>query len=83
MKQMLVLVLLGSLVLSGCGMVYSCPERHQRLAAITDTNARQMVDDADWIMLAERQSYLSYWYTREVMPPPVNEPVTVPGELGP
>ncbi|KPK84440.1 MAG: hypothetical protein AMJ81_05545 [Phycisphaerae bacterium SM23_33] len=62
---MVLLILLAAAFLAGCGMVDSYGEREQRYKNITDMQLRMAVDDWDYFWLAERPSYLSYWYLRE------------------
>jgi uncharacterized protein YceK len=62
---LLTLVLAVGALLAGCtGVVDTPKQRWNRYVAITDYNARQGVDDWDYLWLYDRPSYLSYWYVR-------------------
>ena len=66
MKRMLVLlVLCVGFFVSGCGMVDTYAQRERRYRNILDYNSRQAVDDWDYFWLADRPSYLTYWYLRD------------------
>jgi len=65
MKNLLIfVVLLFAAGLCGCGMVNSYPERERRYVNIVDYQARQVVDDWDYMWLMERPSYLTIWPVR-------------------
>jgi hypothetical protein len=66
MKRLLVLlILLAAMFLAGCGLVHTYGERERRYGNIADMQLRMAVDDWDYFWLAERPSYLTYWYVRE------------------
>jgi uncharacterized protein YceK len=64
MKRLIVLVALLGAFLAGCGLVHSHEERKRRYKSITQLQARMIMDDWDYFWLAERPSYLTYWYLR-------------------
>ena len=66
MRKLLALViLLAGTFLAGCGLVNATyAERERRYRHITHYQARMIVDDFDYFWLAERPSYLTYWYFR-------------------
>ena len=61
---LLLLVLCLGAFLAGCGLVTSEEEHNQQIKGITDLQARQMVDDWDYIWLYERNSRMTYWHPR-------------------
>ncbi len=78
MKHLLILLVLvvGS-VCAGCSCggasrsEYGCPtlvesrqERNTRIADICNLQARMLVEDWDYLWLAERNSYLTQWHPR-------------------
>ena len=63
-KLVMLIVVLASMCLGGCGMVYSPAERRRQALNISDYNARMLVDDWDHIWFADRPSYASYWPVR-------------------
>jgi hypothetical protein len=66
-KLFMLLTLLIAVFLVGCqhGLVHSYGERKQRYRAIADLQNRMAVDDFDFFWLADRPTYLTYWYVRE------------------
>jgi len=65
MKRLwILLVLLVSACLCGCGVVDTYPERKCRYRSITALQARMLVDDVDYLLLYERPSYLTTWHVR-------------------
>jgi len=67
MKKFLgLLIVLAGLFLTGCGLTNkSYAQRERRYRNITDLQARMIVDDFDTFWLADRPTYLTYWYVRE------------------
>ena len=67
MKKFLgLLMVLAGLCLTGCGLVNkSYDQRERRYQNITNLQARMIVDDFDTFWLADRPTYLTYWYVRE------------------
>ena len=66
MKKLLLLtvLMLGSF-LAGCGLVDNYQQRNRRYHNILDLQARMMVDDMDMAIMADRPTYLTYWYVRD------------------
>ncbi len=65
-KLFALLIVLTGLALTGCGLTNATyAERQRRYKNITNYHARMISDDFDYIWLAERPSYLTYWYLRE------------------
>jgi len=63
MKRMaLLLVLLVSSCLAGCGLVHTRQERHRRFKTISALQARMIVDDWDYFWMVDRPSYLTQWH---------------------
>lgn len=60
-------VLIGLLVLVGCGspgVVKTWPERKNTYRQVYDMDMRQLMDDWDTLWLADRQYRLTHWQTR-------------------
>ena len=65
-KLFALLIVLAGLVLTGCGLTNATyGERERRYKNITKYHVRMIADDHDYFWLAERPSYLTYWYLRE------------------
>lgn len=79
-KILLTLTLLAAGFLGGCccrfpAVTSPCPtvtetasERHRRYERINDIQARQLIEDWDYLWLYEKPSYLSPWYIRDGLP---------------
>ncbi len=66
MKRMLLLALLAlGFFVTGCGVVDTYAQRERRYCYITEYNLREAVDDWDYFWLADRPSYMTYWYLRD------------------
>ncbi len=66
MKKLLLLaVVLGSMLLGGCGTLVLTPEERARQhRLITDLQSRMVVDDWDYIWLYEKNSRLTRYHPR-------------------
>ena len=64
MKCLMTLVLCLGSILAGCTLVESADERNRRIAQSIDLNMRMAVADFDAILLLDRNSRLSPWYTK-------------------
>ena len=67
MKKTLLLLaalVLTTMLMSGCGVINTPEERLHRHEQILDLQARMFIDDLDYLMLMERNSYLCEWYPR-------------------
>lgn len=77
MKQFLMMVMLtaAAVMFSGCASTESCccggatltqsfPERCRTYREIGDINCREMNDDVDSVLMADRPSYLTKYYIR-------------------
>jgi len=64
MRKLLIVFLVCSAVLfCGCnGTIQTADERHRRMAVLTNIQLRTMVDDADWLMLTDRNSQCSLYH---------------------
>ena len=61
---LLVLVMVGSFLLSGCAsLTESRAERSRRIDQITELQMKMLVDDWDYIWLYERSTSNTQWHT--------------------
>ena len=63
MKCLMTLVLCLGSILAGCTLVETSDERGRRIAHLTDLQMRMAVYDFDAILLLDKNSTLTQWYT--------------------
>ena len=65
MKRLIILLVLiaGSFVLSGCTMTETKADRHRRLRLITNLQARMLVEDWDYLWLMEHNTETTPWHS--------------------
>ena len=64
LMMLLVIVMAGSFLFSGCGLTDSRAERSRRIEQITELQMKMLVDDWDYLWLYERNSRMSEWHYR-------------------
>ena len=57
-----VMVILASILITGCTVVENKETRHRRGKLITDLQFRMLVEDWDYFWLYERNSALTQWH---------------------
>ena len=64
MKKILLLLVLfvGSAMLSGCTLTETSEERSRRIGLINDLQLRMMVEDWDYLWLYERNTQTTQWH---------------------
>ncbi len=65
MKRLVILVVLivGSFVLSGCTMTETKAERHRRERLIANLQFRMLVEDWDYLWLMEHSTEMTQWHS--------------------
>lgn len=67
-RILLTLTLLAGALLGGCTMTETASERCRRIANINEIQARQLVEDHDYIWLYEKPTYLTPWHIDSGLP---------------
>jgi len=61
-KLIIVLAFCMGIFLAGCTPTEDIPERHRRIAQITDLQLKMAVEDWDWLWLYERNAGTTQWH---------------------
>ncbi len=61
-RLLLLLVVVVSTCLAGCGLVHTRQQRQRRFRTISALQARMIVDDWDYFWMLNRPSYLTEWH---------------------